>query len=97
MEFPITGLGFSEKFLKELTKLDPGIQTAARDALLLLQTNPSAKTLRLHRLTGFARPSLWKIDVFSNKSYQITFEMEGAVAHLKRIATHAQLDRNPRG
>jgi len=88
---------FSDKFAKELGRLDRDTQAAARKALALLQTNPGSKLLRLHTLSGFGRPTIWKIDIYSNKSYQITFEMTGMVAHLKRIATHAQIDRNPRG
>lgn len=97
MALLVEAFDFSGKFVKELERLDSGTQTAARKALALLQSNPNAKSLRLHALSGFARPAIWKIDVYSNKSYQITFEMAGRVAQLKRIATHAEIDRAPRG
>jgi hypothetical protein len=93
----VEGFDFSERFARELERLDPGTQKAAKSALALLKTNPKAATLRCRPRPGFGRPTIWKIDVFSNKSYQITFELIGRVAHLKRIATHAQIDRNPRG
>jgi hypothetical protein len=88
---------FSGKFLRELSRLDPNTQKAAKQSLALLQANPKAATLRCKPRPNFGRPLLWKIDVYSNKSYQISFEMVGRVACLKRIATHAEIDRNPRG
>lgn len=97
MDLVVEELAYSDKFLHELKRLDPGTQNAAKEALRLLQTNPKASTLRCKPRTGLGRPLIWKIDVYSNKSYQISFEMVGRVAHLKRIATHKQIDRNPRG
>jgi hypothetical protein len=57
---------------------------------------PWAKSLRLHQLTGYAKPAIWKIDVYANHSWQITFEMEGTTARLVRLATHKKIDRDPR-
>jgi len=92
----VAAFDFSERFRIELQGLDPQIQKAVRDALDLLQRNPAAKSLRLHPLQGYAKPTIWKIDVFSNKSYQISFELLSNVAHLKRVATHSEIDRDPR-
>jgi len=97
VDLVVEGFDFSSKFVKELGRLDRGIQQAAKEALALLQINPKATTLRCKPRTNFGRPLIWKIDVYSNKSYQISFEMVGRVAHLKRIATHAEIDRDPRG
>ena len=95
MTLSVVAFDFSDRFASELTSLDPQTQKAAREALKLLQNHPAAKSLRLHSLKGYAKPTIWKIDVFTNRSYQITFEMIGTVAHLKRIATHADIDRAP--
>lgn len=92
----ITGYTFSERFKAEMCSAQPDTQDAARAALKLLQENPHARTLRLHTLKGFKKPSIYKIDVFSNHSWQITFELEGTTAHLKRLGTHKQIDRTPR-
>jgi len=92
----VVGFDFSDRFQAEIAGLDPQIQKAAKDALELLQKNPSARSLRLHPLKDYAKPTIWKIDVFTNKSHQITFELISNIAHLKRIATHSEIDRAPR-
>lgn len=95
-DLAITGFAYSERFKAELIALPPDIVRAAKEALQLLQKNPNARSLRLHTLTGMPKPTVWKIDVFPNRSWQITFELNGTVAELKRIGTHRQIDRDPR-
>lgn len=97
MDLIVEGFDYSDKFSKELGKLDPNIRQAAKEALKLLMENPKSATLRCKPRPGFGQPLIWKIDVYSNKSYQITFEMIGRVAHLKRVAKHDSIDRDPRG
>lgn len=92
----VTAFRYSERFKAEFKALAPDVQTASKEALDLLLTHPSAKTLRLHTLTGFKKPTIFKIDVFTNKSWQITFELNGGVAELKRVSTHKSIDRAPR-
>lgn len=87
----------SQKFEADVADLEPDTVRALKDALELLQTNPQAKSLRLHSLKGYGKPTIWKIDVFTNKSWQVTFELIGDTASLKRVATHSAIDRNPRG
>jgi len=41
------------------------------------------------------RPTIFKIDVFPNRSWQITFELNGTTAILRKIAPHSELDRSP--
>jgi hypothetical protein len=53
-------------------------------------------SLRLHPLTGLPKPTVWKIDVFANHAWQVTFELNGTTAELKRIGTHKSIDRDPR-
>lgn len=95
-EFKVSGFAYSERFKTEMQDASPDIHRAALNALELLQANPKAKSLRLHNLTGYPKPTIWKIDVFVNRSWQITFELVGEVAHLKRISTHRSIDRAPR-
>ncbi len=87
---------YSERFKSEFEKLKPDVQAAVKDALQLLKTNPEAKSLRLHTLTGLPKPTVWKIDVIANHSWQVTFELNGTTVELKRIATHKSIDRLPR-
>lgn len=92
----ITGFAYSERFQADLSSLSVDVVRAAKDALKLLQTNPRARSLRLHTLTGMPKPTIWKIDIYANHAWQITFELNGTVAELKRIGTHKTIDRNPR-
>ena len=92
----IESFAYSERFQAEFQKLQPEVLVAAKAALELLKTNPEARTLRLHTLTGLPKPTVWKIDVFANHSWQITFELNGTTAELKRIASHKSIDRAPR-
>lgn len=92
----ITGFRSTVKFERELRRCPPDVQEAARDALTRLQQNTHSGALRLHRLHGYPRPSLYKVDVFPNKSWQISLEIEGSTAVLLRICRHVEMDRSPR-
>lgn len=95
-QITIERFAYTERFKAEFEKLKPDVLAATKEALELLKTNPQAKTLRLHTLTGLPKPTVWKIDVFANHSWQITFELNGTTAELKRIAPHKSIDRSPR-
>lgn len=92
----VTGFTRSARFEAEVGCLQPDTIAALGEALKLLLANPSAGRLRLHSLKGYSKPTIYKIDVFANKSWQVTFELEGTTAHLRRIAPHAKIDRDPR-
>jgi mRNA-degrading endonuclease YafQ of YafQ-DinJ toxin-antitoxin module len=92
----IEAFSYSERFKRDLISSSEDTRAAVKAALALLLTNPSARSLRLHPLTGYGKPMIWKIDVFSNHCWQVTFELESGVAQLKRLGTHKQIDRNPR-
>lgn len=95
-QIKIERFAFSKRFKAELQKFQPDVIEAVKKALELLQNNPEAKSLRLHPLTGLPKPTVWKIDVFTNHSWQVTFELNGTTAELKRVSTHKSIDRNPR-
>lgn len=92
----ITGFAHSARFAADLRGAPPEVQRAALGALALLQTHPDARSLRLHTLKGMPKPTVWKIDVYSNHAWQITFELNGTVAELKRLGMHKSIDRDPR-
>jgi mRNA-degrading endonuclease YafQ of YafQ-DinJ toxin-antitoxin module len=92
----IERFAYSERFRNELRSLKPDLIKAVKEALDLLKRNPRAKSLRLHPLTGLPKPTVWKIDVLPNHSWQVTFELNGTTAELKRIGTHKSIDRDPR-
>jgi len=95
-EIRIERFAYSERFGSELRSLPPDVARATKDALELLLRNPRAKSLRLHPLTGLPKPTVWKIDVFANHAWQVTFELNGTKAELKRIGTHKSIDREHR-
>ena len=97
MTFKVAGYKSTGRFNGELASASPDTKRAVKKALDLLQRNPQAKTLRVHPLTGYGKPTLFKIDVFANRSWQIAFEMDGQIAILRRLATHKDIDRDPRG
>ncbi len=82
-------------FDREFKSAPPEVRQDAADILRALLKWPHPKSLRMHRLKGFSHPSIWKVDVHSNHSWQITFTIEGETATLRRIATHKQIDRRP--
>lgn len=83
----------SEKFEKELKSLKPDILAAAKEAIRDLLKYPVPTSRRMHKLSGYRKPNVYTIDVLSNHSYKISFEITGTNVHLRRIADHKTLDR----
>ena len=73
----ITGFAHSERFASDLRSSPPEVQRATLEALKHLQANPGAKSLRLHTLSGMPKPTVWKIDVYANHAWQVTFAYKG--------------------
>lgn len=96
MTVVVESFDYTPSFQEELLAAPSDCQAAARDALKLLKQNSRAKSLRLHSLKGYRKPSIYKIDVFASKSWQITFELAGTRAILRRLAKHRDIDRRPR-
>lgn len=96
MTLKVAGFRRTGRFQGEFKGSDPAVQEAALEALKTLVRHPQSKVLRLHLLKQFGKPSVWKIDVFANHAWQITFEMEGDIAKLCRLAPHKKIDRDPR-
>ena len=86
----------SDRFERDFKSAPPEVRKAAVEAIKLLLQDPVPRVLRFHRLTGLPRPALWKIDVYANHSWQITLELDGDKAILKRMGTHKSIDRSPR-
>lgn len=91
----IKTLGRSDKFENDLKKLPQDVRDAAKDAIRDLLKQPIPTARRFHQLHGYKNPKLYTIDVFTNKSYKISFELKGTEAYLRRIATHKVIDRAP--
>ena len=92
----VTAFRPAECFKRDLKRAPLDVQESVRTVIEKLLTNSAAASLRCHPLSGYGRPLLYKVDVLSNHSWQITFEMDGTTAILRRLGTHKQLDRDPR-
>lgn len=75
--------------------LKPDVLAAAKDAIRDLFKDPIPAVRRLHSLSGYKNPKIFTIDVFSNKSYKISLEIDAGVANLRRVATHKEIDTRP--
>ncbi len=91
----IDSLDYRDSFRKDLKKAPPDVRKAVADALEELLKNPQPAKLRLHSLTGCFNPKILKIDVMPNRAWQITFEMDGSTAILRRLGPHKTIDRRP--
>lgn len=87
----VVNFSSSEDFAADLKSVAPDIQDAANAALKELLRHPSANKLRLHPLKAH-KPTVWKIDVFPNKSWQIAFNLEGETAILLHLYKHKKMD-----
>ena len=96
MPLQVDGFDPSDAFKSDLRRAPADVVDDASAALKKLKANPHSNGLRLHPLQGYPKPTIFKIDVRPDKSWQITFEMQGRTAVLLRIGTHKELDRRPR-
>jgi mRNA-degrading endonuclease YafQ of YafQ-DinJ toxin-antitoxin module len=89
----VTGFDYTPRFKRDLKSADPQLQHAVKSALKLLQENH--RSVRAHALQGH-KPRLFVMDVYSNHSWQVTFELVDGVAVLQRLGTHKTIDRAPK-
>jgi plasmid stabilization system protein ParE len=87
---------FTASFRGELAAAPEDVRIALKDVLRRARENPEAGALRFHSLKGYGKPTLYKFDVFPNKSWQVSFELDGTTAVLIRVCTHKEMDRRPR-
>lgn len=96
MPLVIKSFDYSDSFSRDVGRAPEDVVEASKDALKKLKEHAAAGSLRLHPLKGYGMPTIFKIDVLANCSWQLTFELDGDVAILRRLATHKQIDRRPR-
>lgn len=96
MKLSVSALQVTATFRADVRSAPADIQADATAALDKLLKNSAANALRLHALKGYPKPTIFKIDVRPDHSWQISFELDGQTAVLLRLATHRELDRNPR-
>ena len=92
----VDGFDPSPSFKADLKSAPADVKADANASLKKLRENSAASSLRLHPLKGYPKPTIFKIDVRPDRSWQISFEMDGRIAVLLRLGTHKELDRRPR-
>lgn len=83
-------------FARDLKRAPADVQADAKRVLKQLLDDSAAGALRLHSLKGYPKPTIYKIDVRPDHSWQITFELHGTTAVLLRLGTHRRIDDRPR-
>ena len=91
----IATITFNKKFKRDMKGLEPDVLAATKEAIRDLYKYPIPKVRRLHSLTGYKNPKVFTVDVFSNKSYKISLEIDAGAAILRRVATHKEIDVLP--
>lgn len=88
MGFAVTSLRRTERFDCDLRQAPADIQAAARQALGQLLRDPRAVALRVHPLKGVGKPTVFKLEILKNRSWQVSFVMNGHEAVLRRLGAH---------
>lgn len=83
------------EFEKCFKRLSVGVQKDVVSAVEDLLKYPIPAVRRFHSLTGYRNPKIFTIDVYANKSYKISMEIDGDSAILRRVGTHKQIDILP--
>lgn len=88
--------GFDRKATFDKTlKRHPELHEQVKEALNALKQDPRPKWIRFEKLSQYRNPAIYSIHVTKNHSHKITFEVEGDIAILRKLATHKEIDRNP--
>lgn len=88
----IAAYDFTQRFKREYKKAPIDVQDATDTVLKDLLKNPNSH--RCHGLHGY-KPTVYVADVFSNHSWQVTFEMNGTTAVWRRLGKHSSIDDQP--
>lgn len=88
------GIAFTERFKKDYKALSPDLQNAVDECIVDLGKDPIPATRRAHRINTGQLPKVFSLDVTSNKSHKLSFQLEGTTALLRRVGTHREIDRS---
>lgn len=99
---PVRGfarLFFLPTFKRDLTRLAPDHRRAVEDCIRDLQREFIPNGRRWHAVDRAARPPIFTVDVYPNKSWKLSCQVErdadGPVLVLRRVAEHKVIDRGP--
>lgn len=86
-------IGKTGTFDRDYKRLSPELQKAVDQCILDLFRSPIPSMRRAHRINN-SFPKVFSVDVTSNHSHKISFQIEGEECILRRVGTHAQIDRS---
>ena len=84
----------TESFKSDYKKLDLKQQQAVDECLLDL-AKPVIPSARRFHCVDNNKPKIFTVDLYANKSYKISREIDGRTATLRRVATHKAIDDRP--
>ena len=85
----------TDRFVKDFKSLPIDLQKQVEACIKDLGVDPIPNTRRAHRISiAGHRPQVFSVDVSSNKSHKLSFEIDGNTAVLRRVGTHRELDRS---
>ncbi len=83
----------SVRFHREYDKLTLELRDIVDRKLQDLSKSPMPPGLAFEKLHGYSNPDIYTIHVTGN--YKISFEISKAIAFLRRVGTHDEIDRLP--
>lgn len=86
-------LGRTNAFKRDFKALDTNLQSEVLAAIKDLALPNISASRRFHNVDK-GRPKVYTVDITSNKSHKMSFEIEGTAVTLRRVGTHREIDRN---
>lgn len=87
-------IAFTDRFKKDYKSLPGNLQQAVDACIADLAKDPIPTSRRSHRINQGQFPKVFSVDVTSNKSHKLSFEINGDQALLRRVGTHREIDRS---
>ncbi len=89
-------VSFTDSFKRDFSRLAPELQALVKGCIADMQQDPMPGARRAHSVTPRGqKPTIYTVDVTTNKAYKLSFQMEAVTAILRRIGTHKEIDRHP--
>jgi hypothetical protein len=92
-------LRYAPTFERDFRRLAPDHQRAVEGCIRDLQREYIPNSRRWHAVDRAARPPIFTVDVYPNKSWKLSCHVEqgadGSILVLRRVAEHKVIDRGP--
>lgn len=87
-------VAYTDRFKRDYDRLPVDIRQQVNDCIRDLAKDPIPTSRRAHCIDRASKPKVFSVDVTSNKSWKLSFQIEGQVATLRRVGTHKEIDRS---